>query len=91
MLLQYYPIQYNIPHTSTCHITTEGTIENGSMVTVTSPIFSSIDFTSNQFYLSSGLEVKLQSKQGSIVVPEGGMNATLVCDDDDIFNMYVRI
>ena len=91
MLLQYYPIQYNIPQTSTCHIITEGTIENGSMITITSPIFSSIDFTSNQFYLSSGLEVKLQSKQESIVVPEGGMDAILVCDDHDIFNMYVRI
>lgn len=89
MLLQYYPIQYNIPHTSTCHIS-EGTYHNGDMVTITSPIFSSIDFTSNQFYLSSGLEVRLQLQQESMVVPEGGMDVTLVCDDNDVFNMYVR-
>lgn len=91
MLLQYYPIQYQIPHTSTCHITTEGVIENGNKITVTSPVFSSIDFVSNQFYLSSGFEVTLKTNEASATIPEGGLDATLVCDDQDIFNMYVRL
>lgn len=90
MLLQYYPINITVPHTSTCHIVTEGTINNGDIITITSPIFSSIDFTSNQFNLSSGLDVTLQSNGQTLDIPEGGIDATLVCDDHDIFNMYVR-
>jgi hypothetical protein len=89
MLLQYYPIQYKIPHTSTCHITTEGTINVGDHINVTSPIFSSIDFTSNQFYLSSGFDVVFKGTS-SITSPIGGLDATLVCDDQDVFNMYVK-
>lgn len=89
MLLQYYPIQYDIPHTSICHIS-EGTYHNGDTITVTSPVFSSIDFTSNQFFLSSGFEVQFRSQQESVTVPEDGMDVTLVCDDQDVFNMYVR-
>ena len=87
MLLQYYPINVTVPHTSTCHIIS---ITNGDIATITSPIFSSIDFTSNQFNLSSGLDVQIQSNE-ELGLPEDGMDATLVCDDNDIFNMYVRL
>lgn len=87
MLLQYYPINITVPHTSTCHITS---ITNGDIATITSPIFSSIDFTSNQFNLSSGLDVQIHSDE-VLNIPEDGLDATLVCDDNDIFNMYVRL
>lgn len=86
MLLQYYPINVTVPHTSTCHITS---ITNGDIATITSPIFSSIDFTCNQFNLSSGLDVQIHSDE-TLDIPEDGLDATLVCDDNDIFNMYVR-
>lgn len=86
MLLQYYPINVTVPHTSTCHITS---ITNDNIATITSPIFSSIDFTSNQFNLSSGLDVQIHSYE-VLDIPEDGLDATLVCDDNDIFNMYVR-
>jgi len=89
MLLQYYPITYNIPHTSTCQITSTGTFSDGDTITVTSPVFSSIDFTSNQFQLSSGFEVRLRTTE-PIVIQEQ-LQATLVCDDNDPFNMYVRL
>jgi len=90
MLLQYYPINYNIPHTSVCRIKSEGTFEDGDMVTVTSPIFSSIDFTSNQFQLSSGFEALLRITN-PVTIPSCGMDGILVCDDNDVFNMYVKI
>jgi hypothetical protein len=90
MLLQYYPININVPHTSTCHIITEGTIQHGDTITVTSSVFSSIDFKSNQFKLSSGLDVNFYAIGLEMNIPEGGLDATLVCDDKDIFNMYVR-
>ena len=72
------------------------------MITVTSPIFSSIDFTSNQFNLSSGFQVQLRTDheitahEYGTYLPEsntwsdGGLDATLVCDDNDIFHMYVK-
>lgn len=87
MLLQYYPINVTVPHTSTCHITS---ITNDNIATISSPIFASIDFTSNQFNLSSGLNVPIHSNE-NVEISEDGLDATLVCDDNDIFNMYVRL
>jgi hypothetical protein len=53
-------------------------------------VFSSIDFTSNQFQLSTGLSVRLETNN-EIEIGEDGIDATLVCFDNDIFNMYVKI
>ena len=76
---------------------TTGTICDGDTVTVTSPIFSSIDFTSGCFNVTSTFEVpiKIQNDDKQIVIDHnaysvGGYPSTLVCDDNDIFNMYVR-
>jgi hypothetical protein len=88
MLLQHSPVRYEIPHTSKCHIISVGTFHDGDVVSITSPIFSSIDFTSKQFNLTESFYVVLK---GECVVPAGGLDATLVSDDNDIFNMYVRI
>lgn len=90
MLLQYYPVNFNIPHTSKCHIISQGTFSDGDMISVTSPVFSSIDFTSNQFQMSSGLSVKLKTNK-DITIDEDGLDAILVCDDNDVFAMYVKL
>lgn len=101
MLLQYYPVNFKIPHTSTCIIKAPKELNDGDTVTVTSPLFSSIDFTSNQFNLSSGLDLPLRRPLDSApevyICDEYELNgypdvqATLVCDDNDVFNMYVKI
>ena len=73
-----------------------GTIYDGDMVTISSPIFSSIDYTSGEFNVASTFEVPIhiQNTVGYITLPESTTNvgyaSTLVCDDNDIFNMYVR-
>ena len=90
MLLQHYPVKFHIPQTSTCHIISQGIFNNGYYVNITSPVFSSIDFTSNQFQMSAGLSVKLET-DNEIEIGEDGIDATLVCFDNDIFNMYVKI
>lgn len=90
MLLQHYPVKFHIPQTSTCHIISQGIFSNGDYINITSPVFSSIDFTSNQFQLSTGLSVRLETDH-EIEVGEDGIDATLVCFDNDIFNMYVKI
>lgn len=90
MLLQHYPVKFHIPQTSTCHIISQGIFNNGDYINITSPVFSSIDFTSNQFQLSTGLSVKLETDT-EIEIGEDGLDATLVCFDNDIFNMYVKI
>lgn len=81
-----------IPHTSTCVIHTIGDINDGDVIEVSSPLFSSQVFTSYATVLSDKFEVVIRilndEKQISI---NDSINATLVCDDNDIFNMYVRI
>lgn len=96
MLLEYSSNDFKIPHTSTCRIMNTGFIKDGDNVTITSPIFSSIDFTSGAFNVQSTFEVpiRIQNSVGYIELPEDTTNvgypSTLVCDDNDIFNMYVR-
>jgi len=88
MLLEFNQLEYNIPHTSICHVVSMGTFHRGDVISVTSPIFDSIDFTSKQFKLSSSFDVLY--KDDELVVPEDGVDAVLVCDDNDVFHMYVK-
>ena len=92
MLLSYYPKEFTVPHTSSCLVTTTGMIVTDDMVDIISPVFSSIDFSSGNVDLSSTLSVKVVvENEYGVTETTQATQATLVCDDGDIFNMYVKL
>ena len=91
MLLQYYQNEYRIPHTSKCHLKTSGLVYNEGQVTITSPVFSSIDYNSKALTLSSEFDVPIRLYNQEFVELTGDEDAVLVCDDNDIFGMYVKL
>lgn len=90
MLLQYYQNEFHIPHTSKCNIKTTGNVVDGGQVTITSPVFSSIDYNSKSLTLSSEFDVPIRLNEESVELT-GNENAVLVCDDNDVFGMYVKL
>lgn len=92
MLLQNRQTQFNIPHTSTCIIRTTGDIHDGDVISVVSPVFASTDFKSGSIKMTETFDVPCVILTESRVLPDAeNRRATLVCDDNDVFNMYVRI
>ena len=96
MILSYRQTTYDVPHTSKCIIHTKGTIRDGDMISVTSPIFASINFISGAINASEAFSVKariLIPNKDSVNndLPDESFTGTLVCDDNDVFNMYVKI
>lgn len=93
MLLSYRNDVFGIPHTSTCIIHTTGIINDGDIITITSPVFSSTNFTSRSINLSDRFDVIIHLPQGSFNndKPDGECKGILVCDDNDVFGMYVKI
>ena len=65
------------------------------MISVTSPVFSSINYTSGAINTTETFNVTVrvftESKTFNNSLKDGECFGTLVCDDDDIFNMYVRL
>ena len=90
MLLSYRNDSFKVPHTSTCIIHTTGIINDGDVIEVTSPIFASTSFSSRAINMSDRFNVVARVSSGSVVNTDN-MEGTLVCDDNDVFNMYVRI
>lgn len=93
MLLQARDMSIRVPHTSTCIIKTTGHIQDGDVVEVVSPVFSSIDFQSGSIVKTKSFQVPIHilTEERSIENPDGVYETTLVCDDNDIFHMYVRV
>ena len=93
MLLSNRNDKFVVPHTSTCIIHTKGIINDGDIITVTSPVFSSTNFTTKSINLSDRFDViaKVSSKTFDIDKDDGKCTGTLVCDDNDVFRMYVRL
>ena len=96
MLLSNRPGTFSIPHTSKCVIMTTGLIKDGDAISITSPIFSSTNFISNEINMSDQFDVVVKLRDPSNPIENDNnngqyMEGTLVCDDDDVFNMYVRI
>lgn len=91
MLLQYYQNEFHIPHTSKCHLKTSGLVYNEGQVTITSPVFSSIDYNSKALTLSSEFDVPIRLNNRDSIELTGDEDAVLVCDDNDIFKMYVKL
>ena len=57
MLLTYRNDIFTIPHTSTCIIHTTGKIKDGDMITITSPVFASTNFTTRSVSMSDRFDV----------------------------------
>ena len=91
MLLSNSQSRFPIPFTSTCVIHTIGELRDGDTVSITSPVFSSTSFTTRELNMSDRFEVPLRITNGATVTSQGELDATLVCDDDDIFHMYARV
>ena len=94
MILSYRQSTYRVPHTSKCIVHTTGTIRDGDTISVTSPVFSSINFVSGAINTSESFKVTARVTNNDGITndkPDGSFYGTLVCDDDDIFGMYVRI
>lgn len=94
MLLSQRDDYVSIPLTSTCIIHTKGPIHDGDIIEITSPIFASVNFLSRAIHMSDRINVVAHTDFGSTVEhdPNGGeLKGTLVCNDNDIFNMYVKV
>lgn len=92
MLISSEANTFSIPHTSTCIIHTKGVIKDKSIVSITSPIFSSTNFTSRSINMSAKFDIPIRvlNKEGYITNVDK-IEATLVCNDNDVFNMHVLI
>lgn len=94
MLLSQRGNQFDIPLTSTCIVHTEGPIHDGDVVEITSPIFASVNFSTKAIHMSDRISVTVHTEFDAIIEhdpSEGELKGTLVCSDNDIFNMYVRL
>lgn len=94
MLLSYHNEDFQIPHTSTCVIHTTGDIRDGDIITITSPIFTSTNYKSKAINMSDRFDVpvKLTGNKTSVHnSSDDTLYGTLVCNDNDVFNMFVRL
>lgn len=92
MILSYIKNVCDIPHTSTCIIHTKGIIKDGSMVSITSPIFSSTNFTSRSINMSDRFDVPIHiSNNEGYIINDNTLEGTLVCNDNDIFNIFAIV
>lgn len=93
MLLSYNSDAYEIPQSSTCYVHTTGTISDGDTITVTSPVFASVNFVSGAINMSEtfSVPVKVENKARYIIntMEPGEMLGTLRCFGNNVFDMYV--
>jgi hypothetical protein len=94
MLLQNRQLTFKVPHTSTCIIRTRGHINDGDIVEVVSPVFASANFQTGSITMTETFNVPIRILTESRFIDNDDdvdTQASLVCDDNDIFNMYVRV
>lgn len=92
MLLSYNNEAFIIPHTSSCIVKTKGRIKDGDLVSVSSVIFASVKYSARAVDIGDTFDVTARVlAEGAETWSDGNMIGTLVCDDNDVFNMYVRI
>lgn len=91
MILSYRREDYPVPQTSTCLIHTTGTKGDGGSVSVTSPVFASMNFTSGAINTSDKFDAVLKLGVDESVKLTGDTYGTLHCEDNDTFNMYVSV
>ena len=92
MILAYRRNEYNVPLTSKCLIHTTGLVRDGDSVSVTSPVFASMNFTSGAINTSDRFEVpiKVETDDGLLRL-SGEVYGTLHCEDNDTLNMHVTV
>jgi len=93
MLLQNKGLrQVLIPVSSKCYINNRGLIKNGDIISVISPIFSSINYSSKAVNLDNTFEVifKTNNPNGVIITDENN-EAFLNADDQDVNNLFVTM
>ena len=91
MILSNQVSPFVVPHTSTCIVYTKGIIKDGDMVEVSSPVFPSFDLTTNALTSTSKFFVEMRvTNPSGYIESDKEFEATLVCDDNDTVNMYVR-
>lgn len=81
--------EYEVPLSSKCVIHTTGKLRDGDLVSVTSPVFASINFNSGAINMSDKFNVPI--KTNDTIVLDDETYGTLYCEDNDTFNMYVRV
>lgn len=91
MILSYRHEDYPVALTSRCLIHTTGTICDGGFVSVTSPVFASMNFTSGAINTSDKFDVRIKLESGETIQLDGNTYGTLHCEDNDTFNMYVSV
>jgi len=93
MLLQNRQMSFKVPHTSTCIIKSRGHIEDGDIVEIVSPVFASANFQTGSITTTESFSapIRILTESRCIENQDANMQATLVCDDNDVFNMYVRV
>jgi hypothetical protein len=91
MILSYRDSGPQVPISSSCIIKTKGILRDGDIISVTSPLFSSVDYSSGAINTSETFDVKFStSKSEGVNNEHGDMIGTLICTDNDLFNLYVR-
>lgn len=91
MILSNRVAEFPVPHTSTCVITTTGRIYDGDTVSIISPVFPSYNFSCYALNTSESFNVPIRIRNSNgYIDSDGNYRSTLVCDDNDTINMYVR-
>lgn len=95
MILSYRREDYPVPLTSKCLIHTTGNVRDGANVSVTSPVFASINYTTGAINTSDRFDVPIrfttQNEGNESIFLDGETYGTLHCEDNDTFNMYVSV
>lgn len=91
MILSYRDSAPKVPISSSCIIKTKGIIRDGDIVSVTSPLFASVDYSSGAINTSETFQVVFSTpKSEGVNNATGDMIGTLICTDNDLFNLYVK-
>ena len=91
MILSYRDSAPKVPISSSCIIKTKGILRDGDVISVTSPLFASVDYSSGAINTSETFDVKFTTSNPDGVNNEhGDLVGTLICTDNDLFNLYVR-
>lgn len=96
MILSYRKNEFSIPESSRCVVHTTGIIKKGDVVSITSPIFTSVDFNTGAVNMSERFDVPVSSvsnADGSFVndKADGKCFGVLRCYDNDPFRMFVEL
>lgn len=80
-----------VPKSSICYITTRGEIHDGDVISVISPVFSSMDYSSRAVHLSESFDAVFRTGKESVVITDDNNEAYLNSTDQDINNLYVTM